>query len=70
MKIRPMKRAAAMTLLSALTVVTVDGCTAAKMMSAPQATGAEAAPKKEYNWQDMSTGRSFYGKPKPTPPAN
>ena len=69
MKIRLTKRVVAATLLSASAVAAVDGCSTARKVSAPQPAGSAAAeaPTKEYQWQDMSTGGSFFGKPKPTP---
>jgi hypothetical protein len=71
-----MMRAVALTMMSASAVVAFDGCTAARRVSEPQsvgadpavkAAGAEETPKKEYQWKDMSTGSSFYGKSKATP---
>jgi hypothetical protein len=60
MKNRSMKRALIVAMLSAATVVLIDGCTAVKKMSPAQPAGAEPASKKDYNWQDMSTGKSFF----------
>ena len=60
MKIRPMKRALTVTLLSAATVVLIDGCSSIKKMPPAAPAGAEPASKKDYNWQDMSTGKSFF----------
>jgi hypothetical protein len=66
MKIRTIPRAATVALLSASAVVAVDGCSAtAKKMSSPQPAAAEEASKKEYKWQDMSTGKSFFRPIKP-----
>jgi hypothetical protein len=67
MKIRSMKRAAAVSLLAASAVVALDGCTASKVMTASKPSAEDEAPKKEYQWHDMSTGNAFYGKPKPIP---
>ena len=65
MKIRPILRSLTVALLSAMTVVAIDGCTAAKKMSSPQPTSptatTEETPKKEYEWKDMSTGKAFFG---------
>ena len=66
MKIRPMKRVLTVALLSATAVVLIDGCTAVKKMSPAAPAGAEPAAKKDYNWQDMSTGKSFF-RPMTTP---
>jgi hypothetical protein len=68
MKIRPMKRALTVALLTTTTVVAIDGCTAVKKMSPSQPVASEETPKKEYNWQDMSTGKSSFrpiNKPNP-----
>ncbi len=60
MKIRLWNRAWIAALVSASTVVAIAGCTAARRVSSPQPTDAEAQPKKEYQWKDMSTGKSFF----------
>jgi hypothetical protein len=60
MKIRPRNRAVIAALLSASAVVGVAGCTATRKLSTPQPAGADEKPKKEYQWKDMSTGKSFF----------
>jgi hypothetical protein len=66
MKIRPRNRALIAALVSASTVVAIAGCTAARKVSTPQPADADATPKKEYQWKDMSTGKSFFKPLDPT----
>jgi hypothetical protein len=49
-------------ILSALSF-TIVGCASSKMTSSPQPTSAANTPTKEYEWHDMSTGKSFFGRP-------
>jgi hypothetical protein len=67
MKIRPRNRAWGAVLLSATTVVAIAGCTSARKTSTPQPADAAEPPKKEYQWKDMSTGKSFF---KPIDPSS
>ncbi len=68
MRMMPLKRSLTLVVISASTLVAVAGCTAARKMSTPVVSGSDAPPKKEYQWQDMSQGKSFFGNPsKPTP---
>jgi hypothetical protein len=60
MKIRMRNRALIAALVSASTVVAIAGCTATKKLSTPQPAKADEQPKKEYQWKDMSTGKSFF----------
>ena len=67
MMIQPRNRALIAALLSASSVVAVAGCTAAKKLSSPQPAGSEDTPKKEYQYRDFSTGKSFF---KPIDPSS
>ena len=68
MKIRTGRRGSLAIVLSASSfLVILDGCTASKKLSNPEPTVAEVKAKKEYNWQDMSTGKSFFRPISPTP---
>jgi hypothetical protein len=67
MMIRPASRALIAAVVSATTVVAFAGCTSARKLSNPQAADSEAVPKKEYQWHDMSTGKSFFRPIDPTP---
>lgn len=60
MDIRPISRALIVAVGAASMAAAVGGCTSTKMMSAPQPTTSIKPPKKEYQWKDMSTGRSFF----------
>jgi hypothetical protein len=60
MKIRPRNRALIATLLSATTVVAIAGCTSARKTSTPQPADTGDQPKKEYQYKDFSTGKSFF----------
>jgi hypothetical protein len=68
MKIRPLNRAWIAALVSASTVVAFAGCTSTKPSSKVQPASATTdPPKKEYQWHDMSTGKTNF---KPiTPPS-
>ena len=68
MKNRSFVRLMTAVLLSAATLVGIDGCTSSRTMSKAQPTDSSDTPKKEYQWQDMSQGKNFYGLPKQTPP--
>jgi hypothetical protein len=69
MKNRSIFRGMTVALLSAATLIGIAGCTTSKMMSKAQPTdSADTTPKKEYQWQDMSQGKNFYGKPRQTAP--
>ncbi len=70
MKIKPVTRSLAVALLSAATLAAFVGCTAARKTSAPLATGTDPAPKKEYQWQDLSQGKEIFGQPSKQTPAN
>ena len=67
MKIRPLNRASIVALVSASTFVAYAGCASTKPSSKVQPASATTdPPKKEYQWKDMSTGKSFF---KPLTPA-
>jgi hypothetical protein len=63
MKIRMKNRAWIAALVAALTVA---GCSTAKQLSKPQPAGASDPPK-QYDWKDMSTGKSNF---RPITPAS
>lgn len=60
MEIRPRNRAWIAALLSASTAMAIAGCSSARKMSTPQPAGEDAPPKKQYQWQDMSTGKANF----------
>ncbi len=61
MKIRPTRRALLAPLLAASGLLAPAGCTSTRKAIQPQPTAAaESRPKKEYAWQDMSAGKSFF----------
>ncbi len=66
---RSIVRTLTVALLTAATLAGLEGCSSSRTMSKaqPGQTADTAAPK-EYQWQDMSQGRGFYGMPKQTPP--
>jgi hypothetical protein len=70
MKIKPANRSLSVVLLSAATLAAFVGCSAARKMSAPQETATDPAPKKEYQWSDMSQGKAIFGQPSKQTPAN
>ena len=64
---RSIARGLAVVTLVASTLAGLAGCSASKMMSKAQpVTSSVEAPKKEYQWQDMSLGKSFQGRPRTT----
>ncbi len=67
MKIRTRNRSLIAALVSASTVVAIAGCTATKKLSTPQPAQADEPPKKEYKWQDFSTGKANF---RPITPAS
>ena len=62
MKIRPTRRALFASLLAASGLIAPAGCASTRKATVPQptVTTSVAKPKKEYAWQDMSAGKSFF----------